>query len=37
VFPSLAQWGYIAAWAAVAFVLGAWFFNRLSPRFAEEI
>jgi len=37
VFPSLARWGYIAAWAFVVFAIGAWIFNRLSPRFAEEI
>ncbi len=37
VFPSLERWGYIAVWSLAVFGLGAWFFNRLSPRFAEEI
>ncbi|MBT4983959.1 MAG: ABC transporter permease [Ilumatobacter sp.] len=37
VFPSLARWGYIAVCGIVAFAFGAWIFNRLSPRFAEEI
>jgi ABC-type polysaccharide/polyol phosphate export permease len=37
VFPSLARWGFIAACAVIVFAIGAWFFNRLSPRFAEEI
>lgn len=37
VFPSLARWSYIAVWGIVAFAFGAWIFNRLSPRFAEEI
>ncbi len=36
-FPSLERWGYIALWAVVMFALGAWVFNRLSPRFAEEL
>ena len=35
--PSLELWGYIAAWALALFGIGAWFFNRLSPRFAEDI
>ena len=37
VFPSAARWTYIVIWAIVAFAFGAWIFNRLSPRFAEEI
>lgn len=37
VMPSLERWGYIAVWSIAVFALGAWFFNRLSPRFAEEI
>ena len=37
VFPSLARWGCIAVCGIVAFAFGAWIFNRLSPRFAEEI
>ena len=37
VFPSFARWGYIAVWSFAVFAFGAWVFNRLSPRFAEEI
>ncbi len=37
VLPSLEKWGYIAIWSISVFILGAWLFNRLSPRFAEEI
>ena len=36
-FPSIQLWGYIVAWALALIGVGAWFFNRMSPRFAEEI
>lgn len=36
-FPSLARWAHVAVFAIVAFVAGAWIFNKLSPRFAEEL
>ncbi len=37
VFPSMARWGYVALWGVAMFAVGAWVFNRLSPRFAEEL
>ena len=35
-WPGIERWGYIAAFSLATFVFGAWIFNRLSPRFAEE-
>ena len=35
--PSLAHWAYTALIAVVVFAGGAWIFDRLSPRFAEEL
>jgi ABC-type polysaccharide/polyol phosphate export permease len=36
-WPSPARWGQIALYSVVMFAIGAWVFNRLSPRFAEEL
>lgn len=36
-WPSLARWGQVAVYATVSFVIGSTVFNRLSPRFAEEL
>ncbi len=36
-FPGLGRWAYTSLWALGAFALGAFVFNRLSPRFAEEL
>jgi ABC-type polysaccharide/polyol phosphate export permease len=36
-WPSLARWGQVALYSVVMFAFGAWVFNRLSPRFAEEL
>jgi ABC-type polysaccharide/polyol phosphate export permease len=36
-WPSIERWALVAAYAAVSFVTGATVFNRLSPRFAEEL
>jgi ABC-type polysaccharide/polyol phosphate export permease len=36
-FPSLSRWGGLFVMSVGTFVLGAWVFNRLSPRFAEEM
>jgi ABC-2 type transport system permease protein len=35
--PPWSHLGYLAAWAAAMFVLGAWVFARRAPRFAEDI
>lgn len=35
--PGLGRWGYMTALAAASLAIGAWIFNRLSPRFAEEM
>lgn len=35
--PSLARFGQLTGYALVSFGIGAWVFNRLSPRFAEEL
>ena len=35
--PSPARFLQLTAYAAVSFAIGAWVFNRLSPRFAEEM
>ena len=35
--PSLERWAHVGAFAVVGFVVGAWMFARLSPRFAEEM
>ncbi|MDO8392683.1 MAG: ABC transporter permease [Actinomycetota bacterium] len=35
--PGLGRWVYMAMLAAVSLAFGAWFFHRLSPRFAEEM
>lgn len=36
-YPTLAQFAYLAIWAALAVWLGWWTFRRLAPRFAEEL
>ena len=36
-FPSIARWGQVGLYSVVMFAFGAWVFNRLSPRFAEEL
>jgi ABC-type polysaccharide/polyol phosphate export permease len=36
-WPSLGRWALVAAYAIVSLIAGAWVFNRLSPRFAEEL
>jgi ABC-type polysaccharide/polyol phosphate export permease len=36
-FPGIGRWAYVATWSIVVFAFGAWIFNRLSPRFAEEL
>lgn len=36
-FPAVEQWGAMAAYGLIVFALGAWVFDRLSPRFAEEL
>jgi ABC-type polysaccharide/polyol phosphate export permease len=35
--PSAARFGQLALYAVVALTIGAWAFDRLSPRFAEEL
>lgn len=35
--PGLGRWLHLALIASVTFAVGAWIFNRLSPRFAEEM
>ncbi|NND73419.1 MAG: ABC transporter permease [Ilumatobacter sp.] len=35
--PSPERWLQVSLYAGVTFVAGAWIFNRLSPRFAEEM
>ena|GEM_PF-189787 len=35
--PSIARWGQVAIYSFAMFALGSWAFNRLSPRFAEEL
>lgn len=35
--PSLERWAFIAVLSLAVFAVGAWIFNRLSPRFAEEL
>ena len=35
--PGLGRWGYLAVISVGTFALGAWIFDRLSPRFAEEL
>jgi ABC-type polysaccharide/polyol phosphate export permease len=35
--PSLARWGYLIMIAFGTFAIGAWIFNKLSPKFAEEM
>jgi ABC-type polysaccharide/polyol phosphate export permease len=35
--PGLGRWVYNSIWALAALAIGAWIFNRLSPRFAEEL
>ena len=36
-WPSLARWSQVGAYSILMFAFGAWIFNRLSPRFAEEL
>jgi ABC-2 type transport system permease protein len=36
-WPTVTQFGYLAAVAVVSMVFGLWVFARLSPRFAEEL
>jgi ABC-type polysaccharide/polyol phosphate export permease len=36
-FPSPARWLQVAMYAFASFGIGSWVFNRLSPRFAEEL
>jgi len=36
-WPSLERWIQVSVYSAVTFAFGAWVFNRLSPRFAEEL
>ncbi|MEP1125034.1 MAG: ABC transporter permease [Ilumatobacter sp.] len=36
-WPGLARWAQVAMYSLVMFGVGAWAFNRLSPRFAEEL
>lgn len=35
--PSIERWTHVAVSSIVVFVIGAWIFNKLSPRFAEEL
>ena len=35
--PSTFRWGYLTALALISFTLGVWIFEKLSPRFAEEM
>lgn len=35
--PSLARWAHLTVVALVSLAVGSWIFNRLSPRFAEEV
>jgi ABC-type polysaccharide/polyol phosphate export permease len=35
--PALGRWIHLGVMSSVTFVLGAWIFSRLSPRFAEEM
>ena len=35
--PTAKHWAYLVALATVSFALGSWIFNKLSPRFAEEM
>ena len=36
-WPSIERWGQVAFYSVVTFAFGAWVFNRLSPKFAEEL
>ena len=36
-WPSVERWGQVALYATVSLVVGSWAFNRLSPKFAEEL
>jgi ABC-type polysaccharide/polyol phosphate export permease len=35
-WPSIERWAYVATFSLATFAIGAWIFNKLSPRFAEE-
>jgi ABC-type polysaccharide/polyol phosphate export permease len=35
--PGLGRWAYLLLVSLVTFAIGSWIFNRLSPRFAEEL
>jgi ABC-type polysaccharide/polyol phosphate export permease len=35
--PGLGRWAWLVAVSSVSFAIGAWIFQRLSPRFAEEM
>lgn len=36
-WPGPARWAQVALYSTTMFAFGAWIFNRLSPRFAEEL
>ena len=36
-WPSIERWIQVGLYSVITFVAGAWVFNRLSPRFAEEL
>lgn len=36
-WPSIERWALVAAYSITSLIAGAWVFNRLSPRFAEEL
>ena len=36
-WPSIERWAQVAVYSVAVFAFGAWVFNRLSPRFAEEL
>ena len=35
--PGFGRWAHFVIISALTFAFGAWIFNRLSPRFAEEL
>jgi ABC-type polysaccharide/polyol phosphate export permease len=37
IWPSFARWTQVALYSVSVFAFGAWAFNRMSPRFAEEL
>ena len=36
-WPSIERWAQVGLYSTVSLLFGAWIFNRLSPRFAEEL